>query len=60
MCWRGLREGEIGVWAVLGSSDEAYLCINVIKLSKTYQRVPAINQSCVGMLRGFCPLSEVP
>ena len=33
---------------------------NVIKLSKTCQRVPAINQSYVGMIVGFCPLSEVP
>ena len=40
--------------------DKVIYTANVIKLSKTCQRVPAINQSCVGMIGGFCPLSEVP
>lgn len=38
---------------------EALFIVNVIKLSKTHQRIFVIIQSCIGMIWGFYQLSEV-
>ena len=59
------RPRKISSYGKLLSHPDIYRygCIifipNVIKLSETCQSIFAINQSCIGMIWGFCQLSEV-